>query len=350
MPPRKTAPPAERQSSLLRSAADYRGQILARDLLAAYLKRGRVSGTFLFLGQRGLGKTTLATVFARALVCEANRDAGNGLSFCGECYACRSIQSGNQPEFVIIRPRGQDITVAQMEEDYNNLSDALLLPVTLSHRVFIIDDAHCLNEKSGSQMLKLLEEPPARSVFILVSDKPGLILPTIHSRSQKITLLPLPADELSALLARDLPRLSAADHSEAARMSAGRYVDALALAQSPRWRTAVKALARELGASGDCAQAAAPLAEFEFDALWRKELSDSGLSEDDAAKEIAAPRKNELKRQALITAYERAAWELTEGRGGRRGLLAALALLRERINSNVDPTLTQAAFEVGISV
>jgi len=337
---------------MLPSAEAFRGQHLACALLAAYLSRGRVAGTFLLLGQRGLGKTTLATVFARALVCERNRTgsgARQGLSFCGECYACRSIASGNQPEFVLVRPRGQDITVAQMEEDYDNFSDALLHPVTLSHRVFIIDDAHCLNEKSGSQLLKLLEEPPAQSVFILASDKPGLILPTIHSRSQKITLSPIPADELAGLVAADLRGKKEAEYAEAARMSAGRFVDALALAGSAKWRSAVKDLARELARDGDCAAAAGRLAEHEFEALWGKELSDSGLSEDEATKQISGPRKNELKRQALICAYDRGAWFLAGAGGARPGLLAALARLRERINSNVDATLTQAAFEIELA-
>ena len=66
---------------------------IALALLDAYLSRGRLGGTILLLGQRGLGKTTLATVLARALCCEANREAPR-LRFCGECYACRSIARG----------------------------------------------------------------------------------------------------------------------------------------------------------------------------------------------------------------------------------------------------------------
>ncbi|MBA4355890.1 MAG: hypothetical protein C0409_14485, partial [Novosphingobium sp.] len=159
-------------------------------LLNASLAQGRLGGTLLLMGQRGLGKTTLATVIARALTCELNREAGAAqrLWFCGECYACRSIAGGEQNEYVLIRPIGTDIKVEQLDEKSGVLYAFSLHPQHLSHRVLVLDEAHCLNATTGNQMLKLFEEPPQRSLFILVTDKPELLLPTIHSRSLKLAL------------------------------------------------------------------------------------------------------------------------------------------------------------------
>lgn len=78
---------------MISTVDQFRGQARALRLLDAYLRQGRLAGCVLLLGQRGLGKTTLATIAARALCCERN-PAGAGLTFCGECYACRTDRHG----------------------------------------------------------------------------------------------------------------------------------------------------------------------------------------------------------------------------------------------------------------
>lgn len=360
---------------MIYTAEQFRGQARARRLLDAYLRQGKLGGCVLLLGQRGLGKTTLATVAARALCCE-HRPAGAGLTFCGQCYACRSIAEGQQSEYVLIRPKGTDIKVEQMDEDSGALYSFSLHPVNMSHRILIIDEAHCLNEYTSNQMLKLLEEPPERSVFFLVTDKPERLLPTIHSRGLKITLAPEPREALMQYLNEDAPGLSVADLSETAYMSGGRYVDALLLAADGEWREAVKQLAAALavclgggtglragqavtGTESRPTEAAAELASYEYGALWEKELADTGLTETEAAKGVEKPRVNELKRQALISSYERATWWMLGDSGssgvraGLRGQSVAgfteqLALLKRRINGNVDAALAQTAFELAL--
>jgi len=341
---------------MIASADQFRGQQQARDLLDAYLAKRRLAGTILIMGQRGLGKTTLATVLARALVCEENRDEPR-LAFCGECYACRSIARGEQPEYVTLRPRSQDITVGQVEEEVGGFRSALLHPTLLSHRIFLIDDAHHLNETTSNQMLKLFEEAPEQTVFILVTDRPEMLLPTILSRGQKMRLLAEPVERLAPVVAEDAG-VAAEVAAEAARMAGGRYVEALALAADANWRGNVKRLAGALLAGRGIAHAAADLAELELADMWAKQLAAAGLSEDEAQKKLAKPktdadkglkvRLNELKRQALTGAYDRASWWLLATASPRPGFAEELWQLKQRISANVDPALAQAAFELGL--
>ncbi|MCB1186957.1 AAA family ATPase [bacterium] len=293
---------------MLESASEFVGQQRARSLLTRYVERGRLSGTFLLLGQRGLGKTTLATIVARALCCTGPRPASEPLSFCCECYACRSIAAGEQPEYVTVRPRGQDISVKQLDEEHGGLATALYKPNLLSHRVFLIDNAHHLNEESGNRLLKLFEEAPAQTVFLLTTDRPELLLPTIHSRGQKITLNPQAAPELAAALAaRGLDLQSA---TEGALLGGGRFVDSLALGGNLPWRRALWALAEAITRRSGVLEAAADAAGFEHAMLWEKEQADHGMEEAELEKTLPKARQNELVRQALVSAYDRASWWL----------------------------------------
>jgi hypothetical protein len=352
---------------MIASAARFRGQERLLALLERYLAQGRISGTLLLLGQRGLGKTTLAGIIARALCCETNQPRPGRpapqLTFCGECYACRSIISGNQSEFVCIRPKGQDIKVEQIDEGLDGLRSASLHPVNLPWRIFLIDDAHFLNDKTANQLLKLLEEPPARTLFILTTDQPDKLIPTIRSRGVPFSLQALPRWQLEEFIRHDNPEVAARAVREAARMAGGRYVDALGLAHNDPWRDAVCSMARALAQGRNVPECATELQKFEFDLLWAKELQDSGLEEDDALKLLEKSRINELRRQALALAYDRGNWQLLAdaSRGldyypkqDRRGphpefpvakLGHSLAILKARIHSNVDPMLAQVAFE-----
>lgn len=319
-------------------------------LLGASLAQGRLAGTLLIMGQRGLGKTTLATIIARALTCERNREnQAPRLWFCGECYACRSIASREQNEYVLIRPTGTDIRVEQLDEKSGVLYAFSLHPQQLSHRVLVLDEAHCLNTTTGNQMLKLFEEPPQRSVFILVTDKPELMLPTIHSRALKIPLAPETTQDLRRYLALDLPQQDEQAISDAATLAAGRYVDAKALAQAPKWREAARQLAQALERTSRLLEHAQAAAEHEYAFLWAKELADLRLTQAEAEKAVEKPRANELKRQALIAAYDRALLLLLRESTPSLGFLAARQRFVSRVNQNVDLALAQAAFEAELA-
>jgi DNA polymerase III delta prime subunit len=332
---------------LISTVDAYRGQARVLRLLGSSLAQGRLAGTLLISGQRGLGKTTLATIIARALTCERNREGqAMRLWFCGECYACRSIAGGEQNEYVLVRPTGTDIKVEQLDEKSGVLYSFSLHPQQLSHRVLVLDEAHCLNATTGNQMLKLFEEPPQHSVFILVTDKPELMLPTIHSRSLKIPLAPEPEAALRGYLSLDLPQADSDAITQAAALAAGRYVDAVALTQVPQWREAVRQLAQALQRASRLPEQAHAAMEYEFAFLWAKELADLNLTQAEAEKAVEKPRVNELKRQALIAAYDRALLLVLRDTSPGAGFLKARRNFIARVNQNVDTTLAQAAFEV----
>ena len=338
----------------------FRGQAQVLEQLNRALGQDRLGGTILFLGQRGLGKTTLGTVLARALTCEKNRKPKR-LWFCGECYACTSIASGNQPEYLEIRGNAKDITVPRIEEHYQGLRSATNYPTLTSHRTFLIDDAHYLNDFTSNQLLKLFEEAPAATVFILATDKPQNLLPTILSRGMKYYLQAMPEADLAALLLTEAGCNNQVAR-EAAMMSGGRYVDALALASNDGWRKAVSLLAVALSQAHSIAAAADHLADFEFDFLWDKDLRDRNLSREEADKLIAKKltdkqkpvwpirkeRKTEVSRQALITAFERGSWVALQQDGLPAGFQDAFYRMKQRINQNVSEPLAQAAFEVSL--
>jgi hypothetical protein len=350
---------------LIATAESFCGQDRAIRLLTRSIEKGRLAGAILLLGERGLGKTTLATIIARALTCEERaKDPARfpGLAFCGGCYACRTIAAGEQSEYVIVRPAGADIKVEQLDEKSGALYAASLHPVNMSHRIFIIDEAHCLNVQTANQLLKLLEEPPERTVFMLITDKPAMLLPTIHSRGLKVQLTPEPPERLAAMLAHDLPGVALETLSEAAHIGAGRYVDAAGLAENAAWRASIAALAGAIGGARGIRHRAEAAAELEFQALWQKELRDKGLDEagaekmmaskqlkDDPPQTLTRQRRNELHRQALIAAYDRALLALLRQGPPPRALAVAYHKLTARINQNVDPALAQEAFELELT-
>lgn len=342
MPPKAKPAPAAFIPPLLPATASFRCQPRVVDLLERSLRRGKLRGALLITGERGLGKTTLAVAIARALSCERNRDengtARQGFWYCDECYACRSIATGNQPELAFIRPQKKEIGVTQLREEQDNLAQAALHPVHLSHRIFIFDEAHLISDELGNRLLKLLEEPPERSVFMLVTDKPHRLLPTIRSRGQILALMPASMDLLRTELAQDLPQAEAHVIAEAARMSAGRYVQARGLARSKEWRAAVKALAAALSRGRGYGPEAKELAGFELAAI-------QSMHDEDRDSELTRERRNEQQRAALIAAFQRAAWWMCCTGWPQPGLLSALTRLRLRIDSNVDASIAQAALE-----
>ena len=177
---------------------DFFGGEAAREYLGRLLARPSLPPTLLLSGPGGVGKALSAFLWVKALVCENN--VGRAFAACDDCRTCRSLNTGNQPDFVAVRPRSTEITIVQIREDYDSFRDAYLLPHNLPYRLFVLEECHLLNEEVSNMMLKLLEEPPERTLFILVTDKPHLLLPTIRSRALEVRFLAEPTERLARYL------------------------------------------------------------------------------------------------------------------------------------------------------
>jgi DNA polymerase-3 subunit delta' len=177
------------------------GQSRAIELLRRSLESERLSHAYLFVGQPHVGKTTLAINLAQALNCEQETRP------CGQCRSCLRIAAGNHPDVQFIgrmanTEPGQtgtkkEISIAQIKEVQRSTA---LQPYEGRYRVFIIDGAEYLNEESANCLLKTLEEPPARVLFILLTVNDSRLLPTIVSRCQRVELFPLSAEVIEQAL------------------------------------------------------------------------------------------------------------------------------------------------------
>ncbi|MDQ3024046.1 MAG: hypothetical protein M3R04_06655 [bacterium] len=347
---------------MLSSADQFVGQPLARRLLDGYLRKGRVGGTFLFTGERGLGKTTLATIFARAIVCEKNKEQPK-LWFCGECYACRTIAAGEQPEYIELRPVGKyyhvEDFVSALSTEAGRLDRPMMYPVLLSHRIFLFSEAHLIGDVIGDKLLKVLEEPPETTIFLLDTDKPQQMLDTIRSRGNPIRLSSIAPPDMEVAMRATHPTASSADISEAMLLGGGRFVETSLLVRGKHWRASIKGLATALEQTRGIPEAAQRASEFGVESFWLREVAARNLEEDDAnamlrssaAKKEGTPeyelerRRRELSREALIASYSYAVKFLVDGGYRNPNFLPQLAKLKQRINQNVDPLLSQVAFE-----
>jgi len=175
---------------------DLIGQSRAIRLLQEALKSGRTPHAYLFAGPEGVGKRTAALALARALNCEEGTAPGDG---CGACLSCRKIAKGLHPDVQVIVPAGAAIKIDQVRALE---ADAALGLYEGKRRVFVLDGAEKMTEQAANAILKTLEEPPGRSVLILLTTTPSALPPTIVSRCQAVIFSPLPDDALHAYLVR----------------------------------------------------------------------------------------------------------------------------------------------------
>jgi len=170
------------------------------------LERGRFASTFLFVGPSGIGKRAVAEKLAQALLCPYVPEAE--LAPCGTCDSCVQVASHTHPDFYIVeKPADKSsLPLSLFIGDDNHrmrqglCHDIALKPFMGGRKVAVIDDADDLGEESANCLLKTLEEPPPRSVLILIGTSADKQLPTIRSRCQTIRFSPLPSDTVARIL------------------------------------------------------------------------------------------------------------------------------------------------------
>ena len=163
---------------------DVLGQERAKRFLRRLPPLGKIPHALLFSGMEGIGKATLAREFAKFLNCLKPEDNDS----CGVCASCLKIRDGHHPDLLWVKSEGTYIKLDQIRSLKQRLA---FRPFEGNWRIVIIQDAQDLREEAGNALLKLLEEPPKRNLFVLTALEPQMLLPTILSRCCHVRLQPL---------------------------------------------------------------------------------------------------------------------------------------------------------------
>jgi DNA polymerase-3 subunit delta' len=195
-------------------------------LLARAVHSGTLPPSLVFAGPEGVGKKQMAYALAQALNClEPVESAAGERDACGACATCSRIARGLHPDVVLIR-RPEDKSAIVISQARDLVRQVGYRPFEAGYRVVVIDDADELGGDSQDALLKTLEEPPARNVFVLVTSRPNQLSTTIRSRCCVLRFAPLAAAEIAGALA-GAHGFSGADAQAAAALSAGSFTRAM---------------------------------------------------------------------------------------------------------------------------
>ncbi len=206
------------------------------------LGQGRLASTFLFVGPEGIGKRLFARQLAQSLLCQTHDE--KLLEPCGVCPACVQVAADSHPDFLVVaRPAGKSFVPLGLlkgdEPDYpvhnSLLFNLALRPFGGRRKVAVIDDADYLNQEGANCLLKTLEEPPPRSVLILISTSADRQLPTIRSRAQIVRFQPLNETIVTRLLQEKNIVSSADEAARLAAFSGGSLTRAAEMADPQLW-------------------------------------------------------------------------------------------------------------------
>jgi DNA polymerase-3 subunit gamma/tau len=205
--------------------AQLAGQEHVVKALSNALTQNRLHHAYLFTGTRGVGKTTIARIFAKSLNCATGVTA----TPCGECSACREIDSGRFVDLIELDAASN----TQVDSMRELLESALYAPTSGRFKVYIIDEVHMLSKSAFNAMLKTLEEPPGHVKFILATTDPQKIPVTVLSRCLQFNLKQLPPALITSHLQHVLQQEQIAFEPAAvaliARAAQGSMRDALSL-------------------------------------------------------------------------------------------------------------------------
>jgi DNA polymerase-3 subunit delta' len=185
-------------------------------ILTTLLQNGTLPHALLFTGTEGVGKQAAAVALAMACNCQreipefkAEDRPGHApvnssgefnlktMDACGVCKSCRKIAAGNHPDIIRIQPTGPFIKIDQIRALLQTLA---MKPYEAKTRVAILSEAQAMNAAASNALLKILEEPPSRSMLVLTATQKSDLLPTIVSRCQHVGFNPIPEEKIAAWL------------------------------------------------------------------------------------------------------------------------------------------------------
>ena len=298
----------------------FLGNRQVKENLTRSLKNNRISHFYLISGPTGSGKQTLARLLAAAILCQEPAKP------CLSCPACRKVMSGVHPDFITVEDPEHKNVAVKIVRAFRE--DMFIRPNEAEHKIYLFPQE--LGIEGQNALLKILEEPPSYGVFLLLTDNPEKLLPTVRSRCTELKLTALPEAELLAALSRAFPNSGAEELQAAATRSGGFLGQAKALLEEggalpPQTESFVAALAEKNALL--LTQTLVPMEKWKRDQLlpilqqWQQIVSDA------------------LSCRAGLPAMSRQARTLGEARSPQ-DLLAAQAALRkaaEYTQSNVSP-------------
>jgi DNA polymerase III gamma/tau subunit len=180
----------------------------------------------LFYGQKNIGKKFTAEAFAASVLCGdyaagfLSENSRPSLKFCGKCPSCISFLNGTSGNFMIVEPSGGSIKIENIHKIDSFLS---LTPAYPGYRIIIIDEASSMNASAANALLKMLEEPREKTVFILVTSNIGMLLPTVISRCLLLGFSPVPDEVLLNVFKAEFSDIESKTLRLYAKLSRGSY-------------------------------------------------------------------------------------------------------------------------------
>ncbi|MHB1661621.1 MAG: DNA polymerase III subunit [bacterium] len=208
------------------------------EFLSGLIAGRRMPSGLLFYGQKNIGKRLVATAFAASVIC-ADYKSYSGLSmpsslnFCGKCPPCMGILNGTSQNLISVEPSGNSIKIENIHRIDSFLS---LTPAYPGYRFVIIGEASSMNASAANALLKMLEEPPEKTVFILTASNFSMLLPTVISRCLLLGFSPIHDEVLLNVFKSEYPdiedgalrlysKLARGSYSGFRRLIEGRYLE-----------------------------------------------------------------------------------------------------------------------------
>ncbi len=169
------------------------GQKEIKEALMAAVQTGKVGHAYILSGPRGIGKKSVARIFAKQLLCQELKDG----KCCNGCMPCRLLANGTNPDFSEINPEEGSIGVEEIRKIHSEIN---IRPLYSNKKVYLIADAERMTVQAQNSLLKTLEEPPSYGVILLTVSNYGALLETIRSRAVKYSFRKNSPEEVKTLL------------------------------------------------------------------------------------------------------------------------------------------------------